>query len=130
MVTTHVVANTKAKTLKPIIASMVAKGSIVVTDEWSAYKGLPKDYIHAVVKHNDGKYVSDGFHTNAIEGFWSLFKRGIFGIYHYASPKYLHRYTDEFSYRYNMLGLSDGDRFVSSLTVIEGRLTYKQLINR
>jgi hypothetical protein len=107
---------------------MVEKGSIIVSDEWLGYKGLSKDYQHEVVKHNEGKYVSNGFHTNSMEGFWSLFKRGIFGIYHYASPKHLSRYTDEFSYRYNTRKLHDKDRFTSSLKSVEGRLTYKQLI--
>jgi len=124
----QVVADTKAKTLKPIIKDLVEKGAIIVTDEWGAYNGLSKDFTHEVVKHNSGEYVKGNFHTNSIEGFWSLFKRGIFGIYHYASPKHLHRYTDEFSYRFNTRHISDQDRFSNSLKNVEGKLTYKQLI--
>ncbi len=86
-VKTTVVPDTKATTLKPIIEDMVEKGSIVVTDEWGAYNGLKKDYQHEVVKHNEKQFMTNGFHTNSMEGFWSLLKRGIFGIYHSASPK-------------------------------------------
>ncbi len=128
-VNTKVVPDTKAKTLKPIIAEMVEKGAIIVSDEWGSYKGLSTDYQHEVVKHNEGKFMHNGFHTNSIEGFWSLLKRGIFGIYHYASPKHLSRYCDEFSYRYNTREINDADRFAASLTHVEGRLTYKQLIS-
>lgn len=124
---TRVVPDTKAKTLKPIVAELVERGAIVVTDEWNAYKGLTKDYAHHVIRHRDNEYMRDGMHTNTIEGFWSLFKRGIYGIYHYASPKHLHRYTDEFSYRYNTRKELDQERFSSSLTRADGRLTYKQL---
>ncbi|MCH8902671.1 MAG: IS1595 family transposase [Bacteroidetes bacterium] len=125
-----VVANTKAKTLKPIIEKMVAKGSIIITDEWGAYNHLSKNYQHEVVKHNNGQYVSNGFHTNSMEGFWSLLKRGIFGIYHSTSPQHLHRYCDEFAYRYNTRNLADPERFTASLSQVNGRLTYKQLINK
>lgn len=127
-VSTEVVANTKAETLKPIIASMVEKGSIVISDEWSAYNGLSKDYQHEVLKHREGQYVNNNFHTNSVEGFWSLLKRGIFGIYHSVSPKHLNKYCDEFSYRYNTRGIKDDARFTSSLKHTNGKLTYKMLI--
>lgn len=127
-VTTAVVTNTKAATLKPIIKAMVEKGAIVVSDEWKAYHGLKKDYEHRVLRHNRNEFVRDGFHTNSIEGFWSLFKRGIYGIYHYASPKHLHRYCDEFSYRYNTRKTTDVNRFSDSLAKVQGRLTYRRLI--
>lgn len=127
-INTQVVSDTKANTLKPIIENMVEKGAIVITDEWLAYKGLSKDYQHKVLKHNEGEYVSNSFHTNSVEGFWSLLKRGIFGIYHSASPKHLNQYCDEFSYRYNTREISDSTRFNLSLTNADERLTYKQLI--
>lgn len=128
-VSTQVVPDTKAKTLKPIIKKMVKEGSIVVTDEWNAYNGLSKDYQHQVLKHNEMEFVKNGFHTNSIEGFWSLLKRGIFGIYHSTSKKHLNKYCDEFEYRYNTRKLTDGDRFNLSLANANSRLTYKQLIN-
>ena len=129
-VQTEVVKDTKASTLKPIIYSMVQKGSIVVSDEWNAYNGLNKDFKHEVLKHNENEFVKGGFHTNSIEGFWSLLKRGIFGIYHSVSPKHLDRYCDEFSYRYNTRTIADTDRFSESLKQVEGKLTYKMLIQK
>ena len=128
MVNTHVVEDTKSKTLRPIIEDMVESGSILVTDEWSGYTGLKKDYQHEVIKHNKNEFVSNSFHTNSVEGFWSLLKRGIFGIYHSASAKYLSKYTDEFSYRYNIRKINDGDRFTMSLGNATERLRYKELI--
>lgn len=129
-VNTEVIPDTKAKTLKPIIENMVEKGAIVVTDDWDSYNGLSIDYNHQIIKHKEGKYMNGEFHTNSIEGFWSLLKRGIFGIYHYASPQHLKRYCDEFSYRYNTRKIDDSDRFMASLTKINGRLTYNQLTGR
>ena len=91
--------------------------------------GLSKDYQHEVVKHNANEFVNEkGHHTNGLEGYWSLFKRGVYGIYHSVSAKHLNRYCDEFSYRYNTRNVNDTERFSLSLTQMEGRLTYKQLI--
>jgi len=125
---TQVVPDTKASTLKPIIEKLVVKGAIVVSDEWNGYAGLNKDYSHIVVKHKESEYSKDGFHNNGIEGFWSLLKRGIYGIYHQASPKHLNKYCDEFAYRYNSRKITDGERFIGSLLRAEKRLTYKDLI--
>lgn len=128
-VNTRVVSDTKANTLKPIIDEMVEKGSIVVTDEWKAYKGLIEDYQHKILNHNRGEFVNNSFHTNSIEGFWSLLKRGIFGIYHSTSPKHLNMYCDEFSYRYNTRKITDGERFEMTLANANRRLSYQELIN-
>lgn len=125
---TQVIPDTKAETLKPIIKEMVNNGTIIITDEWGSYNGLSTNYTHEVIKHNDNEFVRGDFHTNSIEGFWSLLKRGIYGIYHYASPKHLHRYCDEFEYRYNTRKTTDVNRFAASLNNINGRLTYNQLI--
>lgn len=124
----QVVPDTKAKTLKPIIKGLVESGSIVVTDEWRSYNGLKCDFQHEVIKHKQDEYVRNGIHTNSVEGFWALFKRGIYGIYHFASQKHLQRYTDEFSYRYNTRKVSDRERFSNSLKRLDGSLTYKKLI--
>lgn len=129
-VNTQVVSNTRSSTLKPIIEGMVEKGSIIVTDEWLAYKGLASNYQHEILKHKSSEFVNNhGFNTNSIEGFWSLLKRGIFGIYHSTSQKHLSKYCDEFSYRYNTREFSDGERFALSLINSKQRLTYKELIN-
>jgi transposase-like protein len=124
---TTVVADTKAKTLKPIIENLVSNGSIIVTDEWQAYKGLANNYAHIVVNHKENQYVSGAFHTNGIENFWSLLKRGIYGIYHHASPKHLHRYCDEFAFRFNARKESNNERFNFPL-INSPKLTYQELI--
>lgn len=92
---------------------MVGREAILVTDGFGAYKDLNKEYAqHEVVNHSGDEYVRGIYHTNGIEGFWSLLKRGIIGIYHSVSPKHLHRYCDEFSYRYNSREIKDIERYV------------------
>lgn len=125
---TNVVPNTKAETLKPIIQQMVKEGSIVVTDEWKAYKNMPAGYHHVAINHSQEEYVRGAFHTNAIEGFWSLLKRGIYGIYHAVSSKHLQRYCNEFAYRYNTRGIKCYERFYDVMERINCRLSYKTLI--
>ena len=72
-----------------------------MTDEYTAYKGMAKVLPHRVIKHADW-YVDSDIHTNTIEGFWALLKRGMFGQFHSVSRKHLQRYVDEFCYRYNL----------------------------
>ena len=129
-VNTEVIPDTKVSTLKPIIKAMVEEGSIIVTDEWLGYSGLSENFQHEVLKHSEDEFVRGGFHTNSIEGFWSLLKRGIFGIYHSVSTKHLQRYTTEFEYRYNTRHINDRERFSSTLTRLNGKLTYKQLTKK
>ena len=124
-----VIKDTISSTLKSIIKDKVEKGSTIVTDAYRSYKKLDEGFKHIVVKHEDGKYVVDNqFHTQNIENFWSLFKRGIVGIYHYISPKHLQRYCEEFSARYNTRKISDPERFTIYLGKTNGRLKYKNLI--
>lgn len=91
----------KAKTLNRIINKAVAEGSVVMTDDWVGYRRLSHKFTHGFVNHSAGIYVWEDAHTNTIEGFWSLFKRGIIGQYHQVSERYLNRYLDEFCFRYN-----------------------------
>ena len=93
----------KGKTLKGIAEEYILPESIVYTDEWSGYRGLEKisGYQHRRVNHSHGVYVLGETHTNTIEGFRSLVKRGIGGVYHSVSKKYLQTYLDEYSFRYN-----------------------------
>ena len=127
-VQTIVVPNVKGETLKEIIKTLVMKGSTVVTDGLSSYQGLSTEYIHEVVLHSEHEYVNrEGFHTNTIEGFWSHLKRGLIGIYHLASPKYLARYCDEFAFRYNTRSVDDTIRFSVFLISAIKRLKYDEL---
>jgi hypothetical protein len=105
-------------------------GSVVYTDSSHMYTLLKGAYIHESVNHEKDEYVRGDVHTNSIEGFWSLFKRGIYGIYHQVSPKHLQRYCDEFEYRCNTRKIKDSDRFSLVLTHADGRLKYKDLIKR
>jgi transposase-like protein len=92
---------TTSKTLTGFIKNNVKEGSTVSTDEWIGYKKVSERFSHLIVNHGRGQYVDGSAHTNTIEGFWSLFKRGIIGQYHQISEKYLNRYVDEFCFRYN-----------------------------
>jgi transposase-like protein len=124
------VPNVKSKELKKFIIANIAKGATMVTDEAPGYKGLVKHgYTHESVNHSVGEYVNLGkFHTNGIENFWSLFKRGVIGIYHHVSVKHLDRYCDEFAYRQNNRGIADPERLFIALANSQGRLKYSDLI--
>lgn len=118
----------KADTLVPEILEMVSKTAKLYTDEHVGYKSLKRVYDHSVVKHKAHQYVNGRVHTNTIEGFWSLLKRGIFGIYHFTSKKHLQAYVDEFVFRYNTRTITTSNRFDLMLSNMENRLTYKELI--
>ena len=125
-----VVSDTKSKTLIPHIVQNIKGGVSVMTDEWMSYKSLYKNYIHSVIKHNEKEYVKGNTHTNTIEGFWSLLKKGIIGIYHSTSKKHLQKYVDEFVFRYNLrdVDYSECERFNYFFGNMECRLKYKELI--
>lgn len=131
IVSCQVVPDTTSNTLEPIMLSQVKADSKVVTDAYTAYKGLSKSFDHVSIKHTEGNYITVGDdHTNTIEGFWSLLKRGIIGIYHNVNPKHLDRYCKEFGYRFNTRLELDVDRFAQSIDKADGiRLTYKRLIS-
>jgi len=127
-VKTQVIPNVESNTIIPIVEKWVEKGSIMVTDEWRSYKPLSENYFHVVVNHNEGQYANGAFSNNGIENFWSLFKRGIIGIYHSVSPKHLHRYSTEFAYRYNTRKAATDERFRNTIkNANTARLKYDQL---
>lgn len=115
-----------------LISQHVAEGSTMVTDGYTMYAFLGDDekFHHVMVDHSKGEYVRAGFHTNGIENFWSLLKRGIIGIFHQVSPWHLQRYCDEFAARYNSRKIKDHERFALSIQNSEGRLKYGQLIGK
>jgi transposase-like protein len=130
-VRTMPIANVKADTIKPIIRNNVSFDSVLMTDNYNGYKGLDKEFKeHNIISHSTHQYVNGIIHTNTIEGFWSLLKRGIFGIYHHVSPEHLSRYCEEFEYRYNTRKLTETDRFALTLAQCAGRLTYKSLAGK
>ena len=123
------VGSVDKRTLQGFIAVHVAEGSTVYTDNFGSYKGL-KGYDHATVNHSVGEYVREQAHTNGIESFWALLKRGYYGIYHYMSAKHLHRYVGEFANRQNTLKLGTIDFMAHTAARMVGcRISYKELVH-
>ena len=131
------VANVTAKTLRPIVAAHVTKASFLMTDELPLYKAFKTHFAdHETVNHFKGEYAHKRnakigtAHTNTVEGYFGILKRGVYGVYHSISEQHLHRYLAEFDHRYNMRGASDEERTAVALKGISGkRLTYRQKPN-
>ncbi len=103
-VVARVVPDVKEKTIFPIMAERILPKSTVFSDCYTTYDqvaGMPEQYTHERINHSAKIYVMGEVHTNTIEGFWSLLKRGIGGVYHSVSEKYLQTYCDEYAFRYN-----------------------------
>jgi transposase-like protein len=129
-VKTRPIANVTGKTLKAAIREDVHPDSRIITDENSAYTGIGAEFAggHQTVCHSAREYVRGDVHSNTIEGFFSIVKRGINGIYHAVSKEHLHRYMAEFEFRYNNRNLEDGERTTAAIQAAEGkRLTYRTL---
>lgn len=127
----QVVSNTKSASLQPVIKENVKIGSILVSDEWMAYQGLNKHYDHRIVDHRAKQYVNEsGDTTNALEGFWTSFKRSYIGIYHYMSRKHMQYYANEVAFRYNTRTMKDGLRLDHAMTLVGGSIKYKQLTSK
>lgn len=98
----QVIEKAHGKTIKPIIEQTVSKDASLVTDGFGGYAGLGKQYKeHQVLNKDKEEYVRGEYHTNTIEGFWTLLKRGIYGQYHKVSVRHLQEYLDEFTFKYN-----------------------------
>ncbi len=124
------VDGTKASDLLPIIKANVDPKTHIMTDEAGQYASLKKHFAgHDFVQHGKGEYVRGDVHSNTVEGFYSVFKRGMKGVYQHCSEKHLHRYVAEFDFRYSnrvKLGVDDAQRTATALRGIVGkRLTYK-----
>lgn len=116
-----VAADVKSDTLRGLIREHVMPKSMVFTDEFKSYNGLEaRGYTHQRVNHSQNVYVCGEAHTNTIEGFWSLIKRGIGGVYHNVGRHYLQTYLNEYSFRYNRR-FDVQPMFVSFLYQIEKR---------
>ena len=121
-----VVGNTDAKTLQGFVGDHAAKGATVYTDDHGGYQGMP--FEHETVKHSVSEYVNGMAHTNGIESFWSMLKRGYHGTYHHMSEKHMGRYVTEFAGRHN---IRSADTIDQMQLIVEGmvgkRLLYKDL---
>lgn len=126
------IADTTAPTVQGFVEANAPDGATVVTDEFAGYRGLgTKGFIHHTINHSAGEYVRHYcLHTNGIESFWALLKRGHYGIYHYMSPKHLHRYVNEFAFRQNTREVGTMGFIEATVSRMIGkRLTYKVLTN-
>ena len=128
-VRTTVVASRKKGTLQAEVKKHVEAGAALYTDALLSYNGLAGDYAHQVVDHAV-EYVNGRVHTNGLENFWSLLKRGLSGTYVSVEPFHLYRYLDEQSFRYNhRKDMDDQARFETAMSNVAGkRLTYNELI--
>lgn len=132
---TMVIADRTKDTLHPIVKEHVTAGSALYSDELTGYMGLEKDYAREVIDHAV-EYVKGKVHTNGMENFWSLLKRGLSGTYVSVEPFHLFRYLDEQEFRYNNRGnkkhpVTDSQRFDLAVRQIVGkRLTYAELTGK
>ena len=121
-----------AKTLRPILVTQIDRKSYLMTDEAGSYVKVGREFVgHGTVNHSIQEYVRGGFwHTNTVENYFSILKRGITGVYQHVSQQHLKRYLGEFDFRYNErigLGTSDDERADKALKGISGkRLTYRR----
>ncbi len=123
------VATVNSKTLRPIIDANVNKSSAFMTDESTLYPKIGATFsMHGTVNHSANEYARAYFwHTNTVEGYYSLLKRAIFGTFHHVSEAHLHRYTAEQDFKFNTRKMTDAERFSASIPGIVGkRLTYRR----
>ena len=125
-----VVDNRRKHELQQQVREHVEAGSAIFSDELKSYDGLSADYQHAVINHAV-EYVNDKIHTNGMENFWSLLKRGLHGTYVSVEPFHLFRYIDEQAFRFNNRKATDAQRFDIGVREIVGkRLTYAELTGK
>ncbi|MGO9118022.1 MAG: IS1595 family transposase [Desulfomonilaceae bacterium] len=120
-----------AKTLKGAIRANVHPKSRIMTDEFAAYGKIGTFFkSHEVVKHSEKEYSRGDVTTNTVESYFALLKRGVHGIFHHVSKEHLHRYCDEFSFRWNHRKIDDGERTIEAIIGTAGkRLSYKPIVN-
>ena len=125
-VSAAVVERTDGPTLREFVWERTAEGATVYTDDAAAYQGLPRH--HETVRHSVGEYVNEQAHTNGIESFWSMLKRGYHGTYHHFSAKHLQRYVNEFAGRHNFRESDTLDQMQAVVCGLVGRrLLYREL---
>ncbi|MBP6302880.1 MAG: IS1595 family transposase [Bacteroidia bacterium] len=122
--------NVKSKSIVNPVYELVEEGTTVITDQFNAYYMLKGGFKHETVNHSKDEFVRGDIHTNTVEGFFSILKRGIYGIYHQVSPKHLQRYCNEFAFRYSTRDMDEGERFNEALGNMNKVLRYNKLINR
>lgn len=123
-----VVKDIDRKTVFDVINKHVSPDAHLITDGSPLYERIEKDYpTHSVIDHNKGEYVNGIIHTNTVEGWFALLKRGIMGTFHHVSEQHLHRYVGEFEFRYDHRKSNDGERAIRAIMNAKGkRLTYRK----
>jgi transposase-like protein len=116
--------------LKSIIRENVDKSAIIMSDDYHAYHGLKKEFAdHKIIRHSSKQYVNGDIHTNTIEGYFSILKRGIIGVYHHVGKQHLHRYLNEFDFRYNGRKTLDAENTNRAIICSKGkRLMYRESV--
>lgn len=124
----RVVPDVTGHTLRAAVHEHVDKAARLMTDEWRGYRVVGREFAsHETVQHSAGEYARGDVHTNTIEGFFAILKRGIIGVYHNVSRTHLHRYLAEFEFRYNGRKLDDGARVAAAILGAVGkRLMYRE----
>ena len=123
----EVIESASKRVLQDFVTRNTEDDATVYTDEWAAYKGLPR--YHEAIAHGAGEYVRGQAHTNGLESFWAMLKRAVDGVYHHLSVKHLHRYVNEFEGRHNARPLDTADQMDAMVKGAVGkRLTYTTLV--
>lgn len=125
---TRVIENTSRQSLTPAVLNTVNTNATIYSDEWDGYSKIRDIYITDFVDHGKGNYVNGDVYTNTVEGFWSIIKRGIIGVYHFISKKHMQKYMDEYTFRYNSRHLKPHEVFNYFLLNSNHRTTYKELV--
>lgn len=127
MVKSQVMKKITSDNLKKFICDNADNNSVIMTDDLHAYRALNRDFNHKSVNHSIGEYARGDVHINTVEGYFSLLKRGIAGVFHHVSKKHLHRYLSEFDFRYNMRTQNDEVVAAMLLNKVEGkRMMYRK----
>ena len=125
------VDSVNGENLVPIVRDNIAASATIFTDEWRGYTKLKYSHDHSTVNHGTSEYVNGNTHVNTIEGFWSHFKRSIFGIYHVVSPKHIDLYIAESAFRYNTRNLTEFERIEVLLSKNnDKKISYADLIKK
>jgi transposase-like protein len=123
----QVIQKTNYENVIPFLVKSVHQGSKLMTDEHVVYGTMERLYNHATIKHMIKEYVRGDVHTNTIENFWSVLKRGIYGTYHFISTKHVQNYLEEFAFRFNSREITEAQRFDKLVSLSNHRITYKEL---
>lgn len=123
----QVIEKTNYENVVPFLVKSVHQGTKLMTDEHVVYGTMERLYEHQTIKHMLKEYVRGEVHTNTIENFWSVLKRGIYGTYHFISTKHVQNYLEEYAFRFNNRNITEAQRFDKLVSLSNHRITYKEL---